>query len=207
VAQAASVAPATAPTGAYPARLTVSDDNKIANWRALVHVIMAIPHMIVMYLVGIVAQIVGMIGWFAVMFTGTMPEGMHNILAMYLRYTNRLTGFMLLMTEEYPPFEFDTTAADNSGYPIRSDFDYQPGPRSRLTTFFRILMVIPQYFVLMFVIMGAYLAYFVAWFAVLFTGRNPEGIRNFLIGVGRWITRVQAYFWLLTDEYPPFSLD
>ncbi len=196
-----------ASSGGYPARLTVSDDNKIANWRALVHIFMAIPHMIVLYLVNIVAQLFGMIGWFAIMFTGKMPEGIHNMIAMSLRYSNRLTGFMLLVTEEYPPFEFDATAADGSGYPIRSDFDYQPGPRSRLTTFFRIVMVIPHYFALTFMLIGAYLAYFVAWFAVLFTGKNPDGIRKFLIGVGRWVTRVQAYFWLLTDEYPPFSLD
>ncbi len=47
---------------------------------------------------------------------------------------------------------------------------------------------------------------FVAWFAVLFTGRWPEGMRNFVVGFFRWSTRVNAYYYLLTDVYPPFSL-
>jgi hypothetical protein len=53
---------------------------------------------------------------------------------------------------------------------------------------------------------GGLCAYLVGWFAVLFTGRMPEGIANFLVGIGRWITRVAAYGYLFTDEYPPFSL-
>ena len=192
---------------AYPARLTVAGDNRIANWRALAHIFMVIPHYIVAYVLGIVAQVVGLVSWFAIVFTGRLPEGLHNFQAMYLRYANRVGGFAALLTEEYPPFEFETTPHDTSGYPIRSDFDQQLDGRNRVTVFFRIFMVIPQYVVLMLVGIAAFVVYVIAWFAVLFTGQMPTGMRDFLIGAGRWITRVQAYFWLLTDEYPPFSLD
>jgi hypothetical protein len=116
--------------GAYPARLTVSDDNKIANWRALVHWLMVIPHLFVLNVLTLVAQVVGLVSWFIVLFTGKMPEGIHGIQSMFLRYQNRAYGFSMLLTEEYPPFEFETTAADYSSYPIRSDFDYQPGPET-----------------------------------------------------------------------------
>jgi hypothetical protein len=193
--------------GGYPARLTISDDNKIANWRALVHIFMAIPHLIVLSLLGIVAQVVGVISWFIILFTGKLPEGLHNMQAMYLRYTNRTVGFMLLLTEEYPPFEFDANALDQTNYPIRSDYDYQGEGRNRLTTFFRFIMLIPAMFVLYIVMIGASVVYILAWFAVLFTGKMPSGMRNFLIGTARWGNRVQAYARLLTDEYPPFSMD
>ena len=194
-------------SGTYPARLTVSDDNRIANWRALAHVFMAIPQLIVLYLLGIASQVVGVISWFVILFTGRMPAGLHNFQSMYLRYSNRTIGFAALLTEEYPPFEFETTALDQSGYPIRSDFDHQADGRNRVTVFFRMLMVIPHYVVLAFVSIAAFVVYVIAWFAVLFTGHMPVGLRDFLIGTGRWTTRVQAYFWLLTDQYPPFSLD
>lgn len=206
--QGAVIPGAGAPNGGgYPARLSVSDDNRIANWRALVHIFMAIPHLVVMYLLGIASQVVGVISWFVILFTGKMPAGLHNFQSMYLRYSNRTVGFMILLTEEYPPFEFETTALDGSGYPIRSDFDHEAEGRNRVTVFFRMLMIIPHYIALMFVTIAAAVIYLIAWFAVLFTGSMPTGMRDFLIGTGRWLNRAQAYFWLLTDEYPPFSLD
>lgn len=168
---------------------------------------MAIPHFIVGYVLGAVAGIVAVLAWFAILFTGKMPEGFHNLISMSLRYYNRVIGYLLFFTEEYPPFAFETTAHDATPYPIRSDYDYNPGPRNRVTSFFRYFMVIPHMIVLALVFIGAYIAYIIGWFAVLFTGKLPDGIANFLLGVGRWVTRVYAYFYLLTDEYPPFSLD
>ncbi len=84
-----------------------------------------------------------------------------------------------------------------------SDFTEQ---RSRLTTFFRPLMVIPLYLVAIVYAIGAVLAIIGAWFALLFTGRFPEGLYGFLGGVNRYMTRLNAYQWLLTDTYPPFDL-
>lgn len=79
--------------------------------------------------------------------------------------------------------------------------------RNRLTTFFRALLVIPHLVVLYVLHLVVSVIVLLAWFAALFTGRNPDGLRGFTIGVLRWQTRVSAYSSLLTDAYPPFSLD
>ena len=69
------------------------------------------------------------------------------------------------------------------------------------------LMAIPHYFVLFFLWIAAIVCIVIAWFAILFTGRYPRGLFDFVVGVGRWTVRVSAYaFLLVTDRYPPFSL-
>ncbi|MDX6585662.1 MAG: hypothetical protein QOI31_135 [Solirubrobacterales bacterium] len=77
---------------------------------------------------------------------------------------------------------------------------------SRFLPLVKWLLIIPNVFVFFFVILGAFFAWIGAFFAVLVTGRYPEGIFNFLVGVGRWGARLGAYFCLLTDKYPPFSI-
>lgn len=79
--------------------------------------------------------------------------------------------------------------------------------RNRLTTFFRGILVLPHLVVLYVLNIVVSVVVLLAWFAALFTGRNPHGLRTFTIGVLRWQTRVGAYSCLLTDDYPPFSLD
>ena len=69
------------------------------------------------------------------------------------------------------------------------------------------LLAIPHYIVLVVLAIVAILAVLIAWFAILFTGRYPRGLFNYVVGVGRWSLRVEAYaFLLVTDRYPPFSL-
>ena len=80
-------------------------------------------------------------------------------------------------------------------------------PQRRVTVVFRIILAIPQFFVLFFVGIGAFFVAIVGWFAALFTGRLPESIAKFLLGYVRWNTRVTAYAFLMNDTYPPFSLD
>jgi hypothetical protein len=79
--------------------------------------------------------------------------------------------------------------------------------RNRLTVLLRFIWVIPAYVVVYFVGIAASVVLLLAWFIVLFTGRWPEGMRQFCIGYFRWNTRVQAYMFLLTDVYPPFRLE
>ncbi len=80
-------------------------------------------------------------------------------------------------------------------------------PQRRWTVLIRIILVIPQFFVLFFVGIGALVVAFLGWFAALFTGRLPASFAKFLLGYVRWSTRVTAYEFLLTDAYPPFALD
>ena len=90
-------------------------------------------------------------------------------------------------------------------YPIRVEVDY-PDHQSRLVTFFRYLLVLPHFLVLAFVLIVAYLAIIVSFFVVLITGRYPAGLYSFVSGTLRWVLRVNAYAYLLTSKYPPFSL-
>ena len=92
------------------------------------------------------------------------------------------------------------------GYPITFGAVY-PEKMSRLTTFFRFILVIPQAIVLCFVSIAAGVVSFIAWWAILFTGKYPKGMYDFYVGYMRWSTRVNGYMSLLTDKYPPFTLD
>jgi hypothetical protein len=92
-----------------------------------------------------------------------------------------------------------------SAYPVGYEVDFQL-ERSRLTTFFRYFMVIPQYLVGIVYGIGVLFALIIAWFALLITARYPEGLYNFVAGVVRWSSRVSAYGLLVTDVYPPFDL-
>jgi len=97
-------------------------------------------------------------------------------------------------------------ATEKPGYPITIGVAY-PEKLSRLSTFFRLILAIPQYIVLYFVNIVAFILMFFAWWAILFTGKYPRGLFDFVAGYVRWNTRVTGYFSLLTDKYPPFSLN
>jgi hypothetical protein len=90
---------------------------------------------------------------------------------------------------------------------VRTDLQPRLTDRNRVTTFFRWILVIPHGVALLVVGIAASIAWFIAFFAVLFTGTWPDGLKNFVLGYLRWSLRVNAYALLLNDEYPPFSLD
>ncbi|MBM4447326.1 MAG: DUF4389 domain-containing protein [Chloroflexi bacterium] len=91
-------------------------------------------------------------------------------------------------------------------YPIIVNVDYQE-KLSRLTTLFRGLMIIPHLIILWALGIASSLVVFIAWWAILFTGRYPKWAFNFISGYVRWYTRVSGYYLLLTDKYPPFSIE
>jgi hypothetical protein len=109
------------------------------------------------------------------------------------------------MREPYPPFDFDPGTTDNGADLAVLTIEY-PGEVNRFLPLIKWLLIIPHCFVLVFLFIGALFAWVFAFFAVLFTGKYPEGVRNYFVGLARWILRVQAYMNLLRDEYPPFSL-
>jgi hypothetical protein len=91
-------------------------------------------------------------------------------------------------------------------YPIELNIQY-PEKLSRLTSFFRLFMAIPQYVVLYFITIAAGIILFLSWWAILFTGRYPKSFFSFMTWYMRWSIRVSGYVYLLTDKYPPFSGD
>jgi Domain of unknown function (DUF4389) len=196
------------PPPAYPATFTFDPPEKIANWRPLVQWLLAIPHFVILYVLRIVSNVVGVISWFVILFTGALPEGLANVQAMYFRYSIRVSTYVAFMREEYPPFGFSTTPNDPGDDPrVRVDFQPQLTDRNRLTAFFRIILAIPQFVVVIVLGIAAAFVTLIAFFAVLFTGKWPPGMLDFVIKVQRWSLRLQAYTMLLTDVYPPFALD
>jgi hypothetical protein len=192
----------------YPATFTFDPPEKIANWRPLVHWLLAIPHFVVLYVLGLVSNIVGLVSWIVILFTGALPEGLANVQVLYIRYSTRVFTYYAFMREEYPPFTFDMTPADPGDDPrVRVDITPELTNRNRLTVAFRIILVIPQILVLFVLWLGGSIAVLIAFFAVLFTGQWPPGLRDFVIKAMRWSQRVQTYGLLLTDVYPPFTLD
>ena len=95
---------------------------------------------------------------------------------------------------------------DVKNYPITFGAVY-PEKMSRLTTFFRYLLVIPHAIILYFLAIAFGVVTFIAWFAILFTGKYPKGMYDFAVGVMRWSTRVMGYYTFMTDKYPPFTMD
>lgn len=149
---------------------------------------------------GAVAAVVALIAWFAILFTGRHPQGLWDLAALYLRWRVRAVAYTALLRDEYPPF-------GDAPYPAALELSPPEGPRDRLTAAFRILLALPHLVAVWALGLAWGLATVIAWFAILFTGRYPEGLYRFAVGVFRWNIRVEAYLLLLRDEYPPFSME
>jgi hypothetical protein len=189
----------------YPVQLDLEAPLEVARWRPFVHWLLAIPHFLVLYFLGIANGILTFLAWFAILFTARIPRGMFDFMALIHRYQWRVTSYAYWMREPYPPFEFSATAADPGTDPARFSIQY-PERMSRLLIFVKWLLAVPHYVALFFLAVAAFVAWIIAFLAVVILGRWPVGLRGFLVGVVRWGTRVQAYVYLLTDVYPPFSL-
>jgi len=117
------------------------------------------------------------------------------------RFSSRVGLYGALLDDRYP--------STDEHQSLRLDIAY-PDAQTELNRWLPLvkwLLAIPHYIVLTFLIIAAFVCIVVAWFAILFTGRYPRGLFDFVVGVGRWSTRVTAYaFLLVTDRYPPFSL-
>ncbi len=191
----------------YPIELSFDPPEKVARWRALFSGIVLIPHVLVMYVLGLVSSVCVLLSWFAIVFTGKQPAGLAQMPRMYVRYAARVQLYGAFLSADYPPFTFDGATADPGDVTgVRVDFREQLTDRNRVTVFFRYFMIIPHAIVLAVLALGALVCFVIAFFAVLFTGRWPEGLRAYVVKVMRWALRVQGYFLLVTDEYPPFEL-
>jgi Domain of unknown function (DUF4389) len=191
----------------YPAKLELDAPPEIANWRPLVQWFLAIPHLVLANVFQSVAGVIGVISWFAIVFTGQLPEGLAKFQCLMIRYQARAYSYVLFLREPYPPFEFQMTPEDPGGDPLRVDLAPELENRNRLTVGLRIFWLIPIVLFFIVVSIAAFFVALVALFAVLFTGRWPEGMRRFMIGFLRLSVRVSAYCYVLVDEYPPFSLE
>ena len=191
----------------YPATFTLDAPEKIARWRPLVQWVLAIPHFIILYVFGIVAQLIAVIAWFVIVFTGKLPQGLAKVLVAYNRYNTRVFTYAGFLHDQYPPFSFPDTDEDPGDHPAA--VSYQPAleDRNRLTVLLRLIWAIPALLFFYVIYIAASIVWLIAFFAVIITGGWPSGMRNFVTGVLRYGTRFGAYLFLLTDDYPPFNLD
>jgi hypothetical protein len=183
---------------AHPIQVVVTDDLQRNRLTVFFRIILAIPHIIVLYVWGIVAYFAVIIAWFAALFTGKVPAGLHNFIASFVRYSTHVYAYLGLIADPFPPF------SGTASYPI--DLEIAPAaPQNRWITFFRIFVAIPALIISSILrYLGAAVA-ILGWFASLALGRMPKGLRD----VGAWTLRVDqqtlAYIMLLTDRYPQFG--
>jgi hypothetical protein len=177
----------------------------IARWRPFFHGFLLIPHMFALLFVFIGVFFTWIAAWWVILFTGKYPPGIFNFHAGALRWANRLTSYSYFMNEKYPPFSM----GEEPDYPAQTRIEYPPeGKIARWRVLVHGIMAIPHFIVLSFLGIGVGVVVFVAFFAVLFTRKWPEGLFKFVVGVIRWQTRVSAYGYLwMTEQYPPFQLE
>jgi hypothetical protein len=189
------------PAADYPVRYGVNYPERLSRWKIFVKWLFAIPQLIVVYLLGLILQVMVLVAFFAILFTKKWPRGMFDFAVQIQRWTLNVSSYLLLQRDEYPPF-----SGDAGGYPLTYEVEYDEN-LSRWMPLVKWLLAIPHFIAVYLLLIVGFFVVVIAWFAILFTGRYPRGMFDFNVGVFRWYQRVYAYaFLLFTDRYPPFSL-
>ena len=136
-----------------------------------------------------------------IVFREKYPRWWYAFAREFTRFGARIGAYLFLLTDRYPSTDEEQSVHLEIDYP---DVEQQ---LNRFLPLVKWLLAIPHYIVLFVLFVVAIVVAVIAWFAILFTGRYPRGLFDYVVGVGRWGLRVEAYaFLLVTDEYPPFSL-
>ena len=190
----------------YPARLSIDyPETPLERVTSFFRLLWVIP-------IGIVAAFLSStdLGWGGVLFVPVLllivvrqkyPRWWFDFNRELTRFTTRVAAYVLLMTDRYPSTDEEQSVHVEIDYPdVERDLN-------RWMPLVKWFLVIPHLVVLAFLSIGALFAVIGAWFSILFTGRYPRGLFDYVEGVMRWGLRVNAYaFLLVTDEYPPFRL-
>ena len=209
----------------YPLRIEAQLSSQLSRGLWLVKWLLVIPHAIALVFLWIAFVVLTVVAFFAILFTGRYPRAIFDFNVGVLRWSWRvgLYSYSALATDRYPPF----TLADVPDYPARLDVAY---PQSLSRGFVLVkwwLLALPHYLVVGVFAGGAWagwnatnddwawssaggligLLVLIAGVVLLFTGRYPRSIFDFVMGMNRWVYRVAAYAALMTDVYPPFRLD
>ena len=210
----------------YPARLAVDYPEKLDRVTTFFRLIWAIPIIIILSLLSATSSSTATVitetgktvsvatrtggGILTGLFVATMlmivfrqryPRWWFDFARELIRFGTRVGTYLALLTDRYP------STTDEQSVHIEIDYPDVNQDLNRWLPLVKWLLAIPHFIVLVVLVLVAILAIFIAWFAVLFTGRYPRALFDYVVGVGRWGLRVQAYATLLvTDQYPPFSL-
>jgi hypothetical protein len=205
----------------YPLRLEGELEPRLSRWRWLVKWLLAIPHYVVLAFLWIAFAFSTVFAFFAILVSGRYPRGLFNFNVGVLRWSWRVGfySYSALGTDRYPPF----TLKDVPDYPARLEVEY-PERLSRGLVLVKWLLAVPHLLIVAVFAGGAWAGWmggswmvsgggligllaFFAGLAILFTGRYPKPLYDFIVGLNRWVFRVAAYTALMTDHYPPFRLD
>ena len=195
-----SVETAVAGSSEFPLRYEVEYPEQLSRLLIFVKWLLAIPHLLILYALGTVVQIIWVIAFFAVLFTEKYPRSLFDFVVNVYRWQANVYAYIGLMRDEYPPFSWEPDQ-----YPVTFSVDY-PSEMNRWLPLVKWLLALPHYLVLVALGIAALVVWIAAWFAILFTGQFPRGMFDFIIGTLRWNARVTAYVFFMRDEYPPFSL-
>jgi hypothetical protein len=213
----------------YPVRVDAALDPSLSRGLWLVKWLLLIPHFVVLFFLWVAFMAVSVVAFFAILITGRYPRGLFDFNVGVLRWTWRVHyyGYWALGTDRYPPF----TLADVPDYPAHLDVAYPERLSRGLVLVKWWLLAIPHLLIVsLFIGGGLWVSnqatsgngWNSAWgvgvdlvslllcfsaIALLFTGRYPRPLYDFILGMDRWALRVAAYAALMTDEYPPFRLD
>ena len=184
-------------TGPAPVQVAVAPTARQRRVTVAFRLILAIPHLFVLYFLAIAAGVVIFIGWWGALFMGRLPDFAANYLSGYMRWYARVYGYVFLLTDVYPPFALE----DEPGYPVRLAVVTQER-LNRLAVFFRIILAIPAAIVAGAAIAGATLVSIIAWLVTLITGQLPDSLHLAFTAVLRYYFRYYCYWLLLTPTYP-----
>ncbi len=187
---------ATAQSTPAPVLLAFADPAPQSRLTVLFRIFMVIPQLVVLWLLGIAAFVIVVIGWFGALFTGRLPVFAADYLTGYLRWLTRVYAYALLLTDVYPPFSLD-----DANYPVR--VAVLPGQLNRLAVLGRIFLLIPCWIVVTVLEYGAFTIFqLVSWLIVLITGQMPDAIHQALASVLRYYVRALGFALMLTSAYP-----
>lgn len=214
--------PVPAMPGAYPARLDGHLDPAVGRWQWLFKWILVIPHVIVLAFLWMAVTVLTVVAGVAILFTGRYPRAIFDFNVGVMRWTWRVSFYAVsaFATDRYPPFSL----AHDPAYPADFDVDYPEHLSRGLVLVKWWLLALPHYLVVAVFAGGWGFGWNGAWrlasggglvalltviAAVILavTGRYPEPVFDFVMGMNRWCYRVLAYAALMRDEYPPFRFD
>ena len=189
----------------HPVRLRLDDDLARSRLTVFFRLLLAIPHFIWFVLWSIAVLVAGVVGWVAALIKGRLPDSLHRFFAAYVRYASHLGAYVGLVVNPYPSF------TGEPGYALDVRIPEQPQPQPRWKTALRLPLALPALFLADALGSGlsgggggsiAAFCAFLGWFAILATGRMPNGLRDLgAYGVG-YTAQTYAYLLLLTDRYP-----
>jgi len=185
----------------YPVQYEADHVERHSRLTTFFRYFMAIPAALLtfVYILGAYFAVIG--AWFAIVFTGRYPEGIYDFVAGALRNATRLNAYFYLVTDRYPPWN----GAPDDSYPVRIHIGPPKEHYSRVKTGFRIILAIPVMIIAYVFSLLAEVGAFCAWFVIVFTGKMPQGLQD-IIDMGiRYVTRANAYYFLITEDWPPLT--